>query len=78
MLRKDVTFEPEFWIYCKYSLTLQTLVNYFHQLSRSRGTVVLPLPAVSGEKTCELVSDNDGDGKVKKQIVYRKLGSNPD
>ena len=28
------------------------------------GTVVLPLPAVSGEKTCELVADNDGDGKI--------------
>ena len=26
---------------------------------------MLPLPAVSGEKTCELVADNDGDGKVR-------------
>ena len=42
----------------------RSVLNFLASLSR--GTVVLPLPAVSGEKTCELVADNDGDGKVRK------------
>ena len=56
-----ISFSPLFSLTETASLITQFICSL---VPLSRGTVVLPLPAVSGEKICELVADNDGDGKV--------------